>query len=168
VREVEDEIERALLAERLSSQLTKLPEDFYARASQFLSSLEGGGTELEREELAEKKKVLLRMLEELLKLRVRKALNSLPALPDNLLASERPYLETIQENLRKMRASLLSVQGKEQLMDFVLLTDKIPRIVAEDMKFYGPFSKGDVAAIPKRTAEILVRKGLAKRIEMRI
>jgi DNA replication initiation complex subunit (GINS family) len=166
---MEDELERALQAERLSPGLASLPEDFYTRLSQFLSSLEREGRgDLGREELAEKRKVLLRMTEELLQLRMRKALDSLPdGIPKNLLTCERPYFEEIAESLRKMRTSLLSQQVREQVTELLLMTDKIPKIVAEDMKFYGPFSKGDVAAIPKRTAEILVRRGLARRVEMR-
>jgi len=163
-------LERALQAERLSPGLASLPEDFYTRLSQFLSSLEREGRgDLEREELTEKRKVLLRMTEELLRLRMRKALSSLPdGIPKNLLTCERPYFEEIAESLRKMRTSLLSQQVREQVTELLLMTEKIPKIVAEDMKFYGPFSKGEVAAIPKRTAEILVRRGLARRIEMRI
>jgi DNA replication initiation complex subunit (GINS family) len=166
---MEDELERALQAERLSPGLASLPEDFYTRLSQFLSSLEREGRgDLGREELAEKRKVLLRMTEELLQLRMRKTLDSLPdGIPKNLLTCERPYFEEIAESLRKMRTSLLSQQVREQVTELLLMTDKIPKIVAEDMKFYGPFSKGDVAAIPKRTAEILVRRGLARRVEMR-
>jgi DNA replication initiation complex subunit (GINS family) len=67
-----------------------------------------------------------------------------------------------------MRTSLLSIQSKEPTTELLIINEKIPRIVAEDLKFYGPFSKGDVASLPKRTAEILVNKGLAKRVQMNI
>jgi DNA replication initiation complex subunit (GINS family) len=170
VREVEAEIEEALKAERTSQELAKLPEDFYTRISHFLATLEKKEAEgLEKEELEEKKKVIAKMVEELLELRIRKALALLPKrLPENLLACERPYFEGIAESLRKMRASLLSIQSKEPTTELLIINEKIPRIVAEDLKFYGPFSKGDVASLPKRTAEILVNKGLAKRVQMNI
>jgi len=171
VRDVEVELEEALKNERLSTNLSKLPDDFYIRLSQYLSKLESGKEkgELEKEELTEKKKTLLKMIEELLDLRIRKALASLPkGIPENLLSCERPYFEEIAECIRKMRTSLLCESVKEQSTELLLISEKIPKIVAEDLKFYGPFSKGDIAAIPKRTAEILVKKGLARKIEMTI
>ena len=171
MRGLEAELEEVLKAERLSPGLTKLPEDFYARLSHFLTTLESrGATGLEKEELEEKKKALLEMAEELLELRTRKTLALLPKkIPENLLPCERQYFEGIAESLRKMRSSLLSMSvTKERTTEILLIQEKIPKIVAEDLKFYGPFSKGDIAAIPKRTAEILVKRGLAKKIQMEI
>ncbi len=39
----------------------------------------------------------------------------------------------------------------------------VPAIVGADMKTYGPFKKGTLAALPKENAEILIKMGAAER-----
>jgi DNA replication initiation complex subunit (GINS family) len=40
-----------------------------------------------------------------------------------------------------------------------------PEFVGTDEKNYGPFSKGDVASIPKDNANLFVTKGMARPIQ---
>lgn len=168
---MEDELEQALRRERLSPELVSLPDDFYPRLSQFLSSLASEQAEgLKKEVLEEKRKTVLRMARELIDLRVRKAL--FPLLEGKqvgLLPTERSHLEEAVGAIRRMHESLLcQVPAREPQTRLVLIREKIPRIVAEDMKFYGPFAAGDVAAIPRRTAELLAKKNLVHMLEVRI
>ena len=43
---------------------------------------------------------------------------------------------------------------------------QVPSIIGSDMKTYGPFKAEDVASVPEENAKILIKQGLAKRIEM--
>lgn len=42
----------------------------------------------------------------------------------------------------------------------------VPAIVGSDMKTYGPFVAEDVASVPESNAKILIRRGLAKMVEL--
>lgn len=39
----------------------------------------------------------------------------------------------------------------------------VPAILGPDMKTYGPFKKGDIAALPKENASIFIKMGIAER-----
>jgi DNA replication initiation complex subunit (GINS family) len=43
----------------------------------------------------------------------------------------------------------------------------VPAIMGIDMKSYGPFEPEDVASIPAENAENLIRRGIAKGVEIR-
>jgi DNA replication initiation complex subunit (GINS family) len=42
----------------------------------------------------------------------------------------------------------------------------VPAIIGIDMKTYGPFQQEDVVAIPVENAENLIRRGIAKEVEI--
>jgi DNA replication initiation complex subunit (GINS family) len=42
---------------------------------------------------------------------------------------------------------------------------EVPAIIGADMKTYGPFKVEDVAALPVENTKILVKQGLAERVE---
>ena len=55
-------------------------------------------------------------------------------------------------------------KGEEELK-VVRFTQPLPAIMGVDMKTYGPFKAEDVASLPERNADNLIRKGIAKLVE---
>jgi DNA replication factor GINS len=41
----------------------------------------------------------------------------------------------------------------------------VPALIGSDMKTYGPFEAEDVATLPSENAKILVKQGLAEKVE---
>jgi DNA replication initiation complex subunit (GINS family) len=42
----------------------------------------------------------------------------------------------------------------------------VPAIIGSDMKTYGPFEAEDIASLPAENAKILVKQGLAEKVEV--
>jgi len=55
-------------------------------------------------------------------------------------------------------------KGGEELK-VVRFTQPLPAIMGVDMKTYGPFKAEDVASLPEKNADNLIRKGIAKLVE---
>jgi DNA replication factor GINS len=53
----------------------------------------------------------------------------------------------------------------EEALKVVRFTQPLPAIMGVDMKTYGPFKAEDVASIPAKNADNLIRKGIAKLVE---
>jgi DNA replication initiation complex subunit (GINS family) len=43
---------------------------------------------------------------------------------------------------------------------------EVPEIIGSDMKTYGPFKVEDVAALPVENTRILIKQGLAEKVEV--
>lgn len=56
--------------------------------------------------------------------------------------------------------------GRDVEMVVVRFLQPLPAIMGIDMKAYGPFDKEDVASIPLENALNLIRRGIAKRVEI--
>jgi len=57
-------------------------------------------------------------------------------------------------------------QAAEQELTVVRFLQSLPAIMGVDMKAYGPFKPEDVASIPKQNAVNLIRRGIAKLVEI--
>lgn len=170
---MEEEIENVLKEEMTKDSLVELPKDFYIRVGSLLRSLDREierKSGLERKMLEEKKKYLLKKIEHLINLRLKKCLVSLlNGRAEQVHEDEKTFIEEISQVMRRMREKLLTeMTPREGRMELVFFLSKLPKIVGEDMKFYGPFVRGSVASIPKRTADLLVKKGVARKIEVEL
>jgi DNA replication factor GINS len=56
--------------------------------------------------------------------------------------------------------------AKEPDLVVVRFTQQLPAIMGVDMKAYGPFKPEDVASIPRQNAVNLIRRGIAKLVEI--
>jgi DNA replication factor GINS len=56
---------------------------------------------------------------------------------------------------------------KEVEMVVVRFLQPLPAIIGIDLKAYGPFKKEDIANIPRENALNLIRRGIAKRVEIK-
>ncbi len=59
-----------------------------------------------------------------------------------------------------------SLQKTQQAFKVVRFIQTIPAIMGVDMMTYGPFKAEDVASLPAPNAENLIRKGIAKEVEI--
>jgi len=57
-------------------------------------------------------------------------------------------------------------QAADQELTLVRFLQPLPAIMGVDMKAYGPFKPEDVASIPKQNAVNLIRRGIAKLVEI--
>jgi DNA replication initiation complex subunit (GINS family) len=86
---------------------------------------------------------------------------------EKLLAGVLPLAEAFQSFTRNLLQGRLIQMNVEQDRKTVLLRflKEVPAIVGADMKPYGPFVPEDVASLPSENSVILVKQGLAQRIE---
>ena len=57
------------------------------------------------------------------------------------------------------------MERRDEKLMLVTFKDEIPRFVGINMHGYGPFRKGDIATLPEPNAELLVKKGIAEKVE---
>ena len=187
-----EELLKAWRSERESEGLSKLPDDFYARAAELVSELRSRlkmadmtalRTRLAKKELENVEK----MVKDIFNRRVEKALKALASGGtldvEKLTPEERELLSPVEEAFTAMRKFLEGLlrgevkkpeatravqagpSGSGKLMLIRILAD-VPAIVGADMRTHGPFKRGDVAFIPRENAIALVRKGLAVEVEL--
>ena len=191
-----DELYAAWRFELENPELGGLPSDFYARAADYLRRINeetqmmdkktAKSTLLDRE--LERVKC---MLQELIWARYKKLVTLIgenKKLPSSLLADEEESLcagflsfaESYQKFTDKLLRGKISTQvsnpvpshaskeavkkvNKRVVLRFV---KAVPAVVGVDMKTYGPFMVEDVASVPVENAKILVKQGLAEKVEL--
>ncbi len=170
--------------ERWNRELQRLPEGFMEEMRDYAKRLREQGRMLDRSSIigriAERERENAeRMWRELLELRVRKIVEAVlegRAIPIEALTPEEKRLHAslgrlISEHLEKMRsprARGASIpRGKPpEGMKIVRFLQPTPAIIGVDMKTYGPFKAEDVAMLPEENAENLIRRGIAKEVEI--
>ena len=50
----------------------------------------------------------------------------------------------------------------------MIVQAEVPPIVGDDLRQYGPFKEGEVTSLPKRSAELMVKHGFARKIEVKV
>ena len=173
-------------SERRESGLQPLPEGFFADMSDYTSRLREQTRMLDRGSM--RGRIALRerdnaerMLQELFQLRLRKIVVS--ELDGTAIAATilSPEEKRLQAELRRLLADhsdrLKSIlMGRAPQVEartpprsglkVVRFVKALPAIIGIDMKTYGPFNPEDVASIPEENAENLIRRGIAKEVEI--
>lgn len=179
------ELYEAWKREQEDSELERLPPDFYSKAAEYIGKLEEEGRMLDKRTvkarlLESEMRNVKRMVNELIQVRYRKLIKlaaegeKTPA--DRLAAEEKkmcmgilPLAEAYQSFAEKISCGNtleeVSVRQKKEKVVMRFLA-KTPSIVGLDMKTYGPFEPEDVASLPAENCRIMVKKGLAKKIEV--
>ena len=181
-----DALLEAWRRERHAPGLQPLPEGFYAEMTGYVSELREQTRMLEkgsmRGRIAEKERENAeRMLRELSDLRLRKIVDSeleRTAVAGSALSREE---RALQADLRRLlsghedrlksilmgRAPKVEARPRPRAgLKVVRFLQAVPAIMGIDMKTYGPFRPEDVASIPEENAENLIRRGLAKEVEI--
>ena len=58
------------------------------------------------------------------------------------------------------------VEEKDSELVLVRFLQPLPAIMGIDMKAYGPFQPEELATIPRQNAENLIKRGIAKKVEI--
>lgn len=171
-----ERLERAWLEERTSRALSPLPPSFYSGVSGYLFRLRA---ELERSEglrrelLEEELREAGSLLAELFTLRTLKAVRlSLGGeKPPSQDERELQFFSELVGVLERARRELLEAsqappQAPPQApgQELLVVLGKIPRIVGEDLRYYGPFEEGEIVSLPRGVAELLVAHRFARKL----
>ena len=161
--------------EQHEPKLSKLPEDFYDKAKEYLE---------QKRELLKKKgdrgisieiNNIERLLENIYNRRETKIINhaiitsrtGIP--PQNLTKQEQKFFNQIVDLLKfhkeKTLNILLEKTKEEKGFETLKFIKDVPEFVGADMKKYGPFKKGIIADIPKENAKLLIQAELAEKHE---
>ena len=177
-----ENVKQAWLAEKTSRELVEIPEEFYQNVARYVAQL---NLELKHSEplrgelLQEELRNVFRMIQEIHLSRVFKAIDEIArgGPPAPLLERERYAFSEIRQSLEKLHAELVSptMAGRAELAApreitnvLLIVQAEIPPIVGDDLRQYGPFKRGEITSLPKRSAELMVKHGLARKIEVKV
>jgi DNA replication factor GINS len=171
--------------ERESTEIQKLTKDFYAKLADYVKKIREESRMLDEKTvkgklLEQEYKNVKKMIEELVRLRYRKALRKAVAgktVPKEFLTEEEaklhgeilPLAEAYHgfvEDVLRGRVSGIERKEKSKRM-LVRFLREIPAIIGSDMKTYGPFKSEDVATLPVENARALVKQGVVVEVEAR-
>ncbi|MGQ9507192.1 MAG: DNA replication complex subunit Gins51 [Candidatus Bathycorpusculaceae bacterium] len=166
-------------------ELQRLPSDFYVAVAYYLRMLREEGRMLDRKTvkaslLKRELTNVKRMVSELVLARYRKVIKILmkgEKIPQNVLTAEEtniyggvaPFADVIKNFTKNVLCGFLpkaDVEPAHKRVALRFLAD-VPAVIGADMKTYGPFKVEDVASLPIENANILVKQGLAEKVELR-
>jgi DNA replication factor GINS len=117
------------------------------------------------------------MVQEIYLLRLLKAIEEVTKgrLPNSLVERERQAFIEIRRILDELYVGLIvpAITGRAKIAPphevtniLLVFSSEMPQIIGDDLKPYGPFKRGEAASLPRRTAELILKHGLAKRVEI--
>jgi DNA replication factor GINS len=167
-----------------NSELQRLPSDFYVMVADYMRRLREESRMLDKKTVKASllKRELVnvkRMVNEIVLARYKKVIEVLAEggkiSPDMLTAEEAkiyggvtPFADAVQNFVKNVLRGLLPKVEAETAHKRVVLRFlvDVPAIIGADMKTYGPFKAEDVASVPTENANILVKQGLAEKVEL--
>jgi len=172
--------------ERHEPGLQPLPDGFYAEMSDYTLRIREQTRMLERGSMRgrialRERENAERMLRELFQLRLRKIVVSElngAAIAATVLTPEEKRLHADLRRLlaghsKRLKSILMGRTPQVEArppprsdLKVVRFIKALPAIIGIDMKTYGPFKPEDVASIPAENAENLIRRGIAKQVEI--
>lgn len=156
--------------ERNSAGLSRLPDGFFEEIRNYMENKAKMSRDESEHWALESVK---RRLKTIFERRERKILNAAHGfidsgvVPESMTEEEKKFFEKIVECLnsfQKEREGKLEKQDENLVL--VTMLESVHKFVGMNMKNYGPFNKGDIATLPEPNAELLIKKGLAEKIEM--
>jgi len=166
----DDTIRRIFEDEKNSPGLTRLEDDFFGQVKEYLEKKK----KMMRDETDQwAMEAVKRRLKTIFQRRERKILGAAHgfidsgAIPDNMTPEEKELFDRVVEcisSFQKKREEKL--EKKDEKLLLVTFNEEVPMFVGINMKGYGPFKKGDVATLPEPNAELLVKKGIAEKVEI--
>jgi DNA replication factor GINS len=164
-------------------ELEKLSADFYSRIADYLRRLKEENRMLDKRTVKAnllKKEVqsVKRMAQDLIRTRykkiVKKAMRGEEVQSDILTVEEEKIYAgfySLTETYWSFAKNLLhgyvpKVEVEQEHKRAVLrFLKSVPAIIGTDMKTYGPFKVEDVASLPIANAKVLIKQGLAEKVE---
>ncbi|MEM0215881.1 MAG: hypothetical protein QXU31_08155 [Archaeoglobaceae archaeon] len=160
------------LIEKNRSQLTKIDEDLYEKIRRRIEELETHKEDSERVE--DEVRALKRLQKKLFELRTGKIINAAWAEvcgqevgfnDENLSSLEREFFRTLVEVISEFRRKVFE-ERKEKVDKVLVRIKKDVEILGVDGKRY-KLRREDVATLPAENAEVLIKSGVAERIEVK-
>jgi DNA replication factor GINS len=166
-----------------NAELVKLPEDFYSGVADYLKRIREESRMLDKRTvkanlLQKEWQNVKRMLRELMRVRYKKLIRKMAKGEkisiDTLTTEEKKIFTDISsfaEAYRSLAKSIIQGQflktkvEKGRKMVVLRFLKGVPALIGSDMKTYGPFEAEDVATLPSENAKILVKQGLAEKVE---
>ncbi|MGB9853371.1 MAG: hypothetical protein ACPLRY_00975 [Candidatus Bathyarchaeales archaeon] len=169
--------------ERDSDKLVKLPPDFYLQIADYIKKMG------EEERMLDKKTLrasllrgevrnVKRMVYELMNMRYQKFVriwaegkkvpsDVITPQEEKIFLSSPLFAEAFQNFASNVLRGHLADVGAERMPRRVMVRflEDVPAIIGADMKAYGPFKREDVASLPIENTKILIKQGLAEKIE---
>lgn len=162
----------------------KLPNDFYLRVAEYLKKVKEESRMLDKKTvkanlLKKEWQNVKRMLRELILARYKKLvkkvvkgekvpLDALTVEEKKIFTGVSPFAEAYRNFAKSLiQGQFLKVAVEKEHKSIVLrLLKDVPAIIGADMKTYGPFKAEDVASLPAENAKILIKQGLAEKVEV--
>lgn len=73
----------------------------------------------------------------------------------------------LSTKLPKLKPKDIKIEKKEpKSTKLVRVLHSIPKFIGDDLNVYGPFEKEDISNLPKRVAEVLIKKNRAEEIKI--
>lgn len=172
-------------SEKEKSELCPLPKGFYGNLSRYVKEIQekkrvlDKGT-IEAKLMDKEAENVSEMIRGLIGARCRKIIRAAlegEVLTEGMLAPEEKYaydrLTSVTDAFDELLKDVLSgrqpqvkkgpAKGPKNMV--VRLLQETPAIVGVNMKTYGPFKAEDVASLPVENAKMLIRRGVAVRVE---
>ncbi len=179
-----DELFEAWRKEKETSDLQRLPKDFYAKLADYMRRIREERRMMDEESIRGKllrreEENVRRMISDLIQTRYKKIsqiiakreiapLTALTEEEENLyngLSSHAETYNTLLKNILQGRKPKIRHPKTKGFM-VVRILKEIPQIVGSDMKTYGPFKPEDVAALPEENAKALIKQGAATEVDV--
>lgn len=167
-----------------NTELENLPPNFYSEIADFLRKFREETRMLDKKTvkarlLKHELRNVKRMLRDTMRARYKKILRKasegeklsssiLTPEEEKLLVGVLPLAEAFQNfsrNILQGHLTQMTVEQNRKTFPLRFLKE-VPAIVGVDMKLYGPFLAEDIAAVPSENAKVLIKQGLAQRIEV--
>lgn len=167
-----------------SVEIERLPADLFSEVADYLKRLREEGRMLDKKTvrarlLEGETQNVKRMIRELIRARYKKIIKIVAkdekVLPEILTSEEQkiydgvlPFAEAFQKFAKGViRGYIAKVDfEKEHKRTVLRFLREVPTIVGVDMQIYGPFKVEDVASLPTENAKILIKQGLAEKVEI--
>jgi DNA replication factor GINS len=165
-------------------ELVRLPDDFYPKVAGYLKKIKEESRMLDKRTvkanlLGKEWQNVKCMLRELIRARYKKLIGKMAKgekIPVDALTIEEKkifsdvssfaeaYL-TFAKNL--IQGHFLKIKDEKEPKIVVLRFLKdVPALIGSDLKTYGPFKAEDIASLPSENAKILIKQGLAEKVEV--
>ncbi len=175
------DIESVWISEKSERELSELSDEFYEKCGNFAGEIRREireSEDLRKELLQEEFAHVLSMVQEVYLIRILKITNTLfEEDKKQLMKEEKEAFDKIKTQLQSLQEQLLEpvIEGELELkppeeisnISIIILKDVPEPITASDMNYYGPFKTGEIVNMPKRSAELMVGQGLARRVRIK-
>jgi DNA replication factor GINS len=167
-----------------NGELGKLSSDFYSKVADYLRKLKEESRMLDKRTvkanlLKEELKNAKRMIEDLIRTRYTKLIQKmvegekfssdfLTVEEEKIYEGVLPFTETYSTFTKEIlsgHVARVSIEQSHRRTVLRFLKDT-PSIIGADMKTYGPFKIEDLASLPVENAKIMIKQGLAEKVEV--